>query len=71
MQSTSKLKHGFLLFVIGISLLIRHSDFVIRHSLAGWVFDPRDKLSVGCHYIFLNDEVYFGSLAEFAKNDYV
>ena len=26
-----------ILFVIGISLLIRHSDFLIPHSLVGWV----------------------------------
>jgi hypothetical protein len=31
----------FLLFVIGISSLIRHSDFLIRHCFAGLGFDPR------------------------------
>jgi len=35
----------FLLFVIGISSFIRHSDFLIRHSFVGWGFDPRVLLT--------------------------
>ena len=34
-----------ILFVIGISSLIRHSDFLIRHCFVGWGLTPRGFLS--------------------------